>query len=346
MINKIEAIKKKAIEEIDKAKNIELLAKIWRKYFGRKNGELSNILRDIKNIPKNRRKEVGSFANKSKLIIENNIASKKQELSLSTKSSLIDKIDITLPGKNIDFGHLHPITQIRRKVSEIFSSMGFEILEGYELETDYYNFEALNIPAGHPARDMWDTFWLSEDKNSKKKDKFLLRTHTSPMQARVMEKKDPPLRVIVPGRCFRPEATDASHEHTFYQLEGFVVDEDITISNLIYTLRSFLSSLFKESIEVRLRPGYFPFVEPGFELDFQCVFCKGRGCSVCKKTGWVELIPCGMIHPKVFEHAGYKKGKYTGFAFGAGLDRVVMMKARIDDIRWFHKGDLRFIKQF
>ena len=233
---------------------------------------------------------------------------------------------------------------MREKVVDIFYSMGFDILQGHELETDYYNFEALNIPSGHPARDMWDTFYIKQ--KILKKYKPLLRTHTSAMQVRVMEKSKPPLKICVIGKCFRHEATDVSHEHTLYQIEGFVVDKKISVANLIYTLQEFLNILFKQDVKIRVRPSYFPFTEPSFEIDFSCLKCNGRGCSICSNTGWVEILGCGMIHPNVFKAAGYAKGVYTGFAFGIGLDRLVMMKHKIDDIRWFHSSDLRFLHQF
>ena len=350
MTDQIKQLKENAEKEISQTKDMSCLDKIWRKYLGRQNGQLTKVLRGIKNLPISEKPKIGTLANQVKVEIEKSINQRKRQLQtinnqqsrfIGGQASISNQLDFTLPGKKTEFGHLHALTQARYKVAEIFSSMGFEILQGPELETDYYNFEALNIPEGHPARDMFDTFYIKSAKGDK-----LLRTHTSPMQVRVMEKRMPPLRVIIPGRCFRHEATDASHDHTFYQVEGFVVDKEISVANLIYTLKSFLNALFKREVKVRLRPGYFPFVEPGFELDFRCVFCEGKGCSVCKQTGWLELIPCGMVHPKVFEYVGYPKDVYTGFAFGAGLDRIVMMKHRIDDIRLLHSGDLRFIRQF
>ena len=216
--------------------------------------------------------------------------------------------------------------------------MGFQVLDGPEPETDYYNFEALNIPPHHPARDMQDTFW-TEDGN-------LLRTHTSAIQVRGMEKMEPPFKVIGPGRVFRYESTDASHENTFYQVEGMMVDRDISVSNLIYVMKKLLSEIFQRDVHVRLRPGYFPFVEPGFELDINCLICGGSGCSVCKQSGWVELLPCGLVHPNVLKHGGIDPEKWSGFAFGLGLNRLIMMKYGINDIRHFLSGDIRFVKQF
>ena len=340
MIEQIKQLRNKALEQINQNKNAADLDKIWRQYLGRQNGELTKVLRGLKDLSTDKKQKAGSLANQVKQEINQAIKDKKQALSGLDSKAQGEALDFTLPGEKMEFGHLHPLTRAKQQVAEIFSSMGFEILEGPELETDYYNFEALNIPAGHPARDMWDTFYIKSKKGE------LLRTHTSPMQVRVMEKKKPPLKVCVIGKCFRHEATDASHEHALYQVEGFAVDKEISVANLIYTLKTFLNALFKTKVRIRLRPSYFPFTEPSFEVDFACLNCKGKGCPVCSQTGWVEILGSGMIHPKVFEYAGYPKNTYTGFAFGIGLDRLVMMKHKIDDIRWFHSGDLRFIRQF
>jgi len=340
MIEEIKQLKSKALEQIDQVKNGADLDKVWRQYLGRQNGELTKVLRGLKDLPANEKPKVGTLANQVKQEIDQAIDNKKRELSSSGSKVKGAALDFTLPGKKIELGHLHPLTQGKQMVADIFSSMGFEVLEGPELETDYYNFEALNIPKGHPARDMWDTFYIKSKKGE------LLRTHTSPMQIRVMEKRKPPLKVCVIGKCFRHEATDASHEHTLYQIEGFAVDKEISVANLIYTLKTFLNALFKTEVKIRLRPSYFPFTEPSFEVDFACLNCKGKGCPVCSQTGWVEILGSGMIHPEVFKHAGYTHGKYTGFAFGVGLDRLIMMKHKIDDIRLLHSGDLRFIRQF
>ncbi len=356
MEDQIQQLKENALKKVAEAKDSAFLEIVWRKYLGRKDGQLNKILRGIKDLSAEEKPKIGGLANQAREEIEEKIEEKRHELAGSGQSAAGEDIDITLPGKKPEIGHLHPHTQLRAEVARIFCSMGFEILEGKELETDYYNFEAINIPEGHPARDMWDTFWIRQKKNkgkntksgkrNKDEGKLLLRTHTSAMQVRVMEKQKPPLRVCVIGKCFRHEATDASHEHTLYQIEGFVVDKEITVANLIYTLKNFLDALFGQSVRVRLRPSYFPFTEPSFEMDFACLNCGGKGCPACSQTGWVEILGCGMINPKVYESAGYPKGAYTGFAFGVGLDRLAMMKHKIDDIRWFHSGDLRFIKQF
>lgn len=249
-----------------------------------------------------------------------------------------------LPGKLVPAGHIHPLRLVQTELVEVFRSMSFAVYEGNELETEEYCFEFLNIPASHPARDLQDTFYIDRLRPDGLKE--VMRTHTSNMQVRLMQQVQPPLRVIVPGRVFRNEAMDAGHEHTFYQMEGFVVDKNISIANLTYMLRLAMSSLLKAEVNIRLRPGYFPYVEPGFEVDCSCTNCQAQGCSVCKQTGWVELLGCGMIHPNVFKAVGYPADIYTGFAFGLGLNRLAMLKYGINDIRHFMENDLRFLRQF
>lgn len=379
LIQQIEDIKQTALMEIKAAQDssdIQLKDEIFQKYLGRKQGKLNSILKRLKDLPVEQRPKIGEIANLARKEIEETLESVSGEGSSALsglagdrgKSSFQDwsKIDLSLPGdKKIETGHYHPLTQMKDKVVEVFRSMGFEILEGREMENDYYNFTALNIPEDHPARDMWDTFWIKhnsklsskrtdKDNNDQGKggeEKKLLRTHTSGMQVRIMEKRTLPLKVCLIGKCFRHEATDASHEHTLYQIEGIVIDKQITIANLIHILKSFLDELFGQAVKIRLRPSYFPFTEPSYEVDFGCLNCNGKGCPVCQQSGWVEILGCGMIHPKVFESANRKLGNYppgeqTGFAFGIGLDRLAMMKYQVDNIRWFHSGDLRFIKQF
>jgi len=248
------------------------------------------------------------------------------------------KFDITVPGERIIGGHLHPLTLVRRKIEEIFQAMGFSIVEGPEVETEWYNFDALNIPKDHPARDVWDTFYLKKG--------GLLRTHTSPVQVRYMQKHQPPFRIIVPGRIFRHEATDASHEINFYQVEGLMVGKEISASNFKAIIQEFLSRFFDKRIAIRLRPSFFPFTEPSFEVDIKCLVCGGRGCSVCSRTCWLELIGAGMVHPNVLKAGGINPRNWQGFAFGLGMDRLAMMKYKIDDIRLFYSGDLRFLQQF
>ncbi len=339
LIKKIKNIKSQALKKIKKAKNQKELEEVWRNVLGRKNGDLNNILKSIKDLPKDKRPKIGALANKTKSEIEKEV--QKQKNSLSQKSSQTStNFDPTLPSKSLNYGHLNPLTKVKRKVENIFSSMGYTIEQGPELEKDYYNFEALNIPKGHPARDSQDTFFIKDHPN------LVMRTQTSAAQVRIMEKQNPPFRCIVPGRCFRHEARDASHEHTFFQVEGMVIDKNISVANLIYTLKSFLSIFFKKEAKVRLRPGFFPFTEPSFELDFNCPFCQGKGCSVCQQTGWIELIPCGMVHPNVLKSGNINSKKWNGFAFGLGMDRLAMLQYKIHDIRLFRKGDLRFVKQF
>jgi phenylalanyl-tRNA synthetase alpha chain len=250
-----------------------------------------------------------------------------------------------LPGEKIESGHLHPITIVRQELEDLFSSLGFMILDGPELESDYYNFEALNIPKHHPARDMQDTFYI-DHKNAAGEFDLVLRTHTSPMQVRAMQKYGAPLRCVVPGRVFRNEATDACHEHTLYQLEGLMIDKNISIANLIAVVKEMLSGMFKQEIKTRVRPGYFPFVEPGIEFDMGCLVCHGQKCPSCKHSGWVEMMGAGMVHPNVLKAGGIDPNVYSGFAFGMGIDRLVMMKYGINDIRHFEGGDLRFLQQF
>jgi len=253
--------------------------------------------------------------------------------------------DPTIPGEKITGGSLHPLTLVQRDLEKIFSSMGFMILDGPELESDYYNFEALNIPKTHPARDMQDTFFIDK-KNKDNEYDLVMRTQTSPMQIRAMEEYGAPLRAVVIGKTFRNEATDVSHEHSFHQIEGLMIGENISLANLKAVLKEMLSSIYQQEIDVRIRPGYFPFVEPGLEVDMSCTFCKGTGCSICKKTGWVEMLGAGLVHPNVLRAGGIDSKKYSGFAFGTGIERLAMLKYGINDIRLFHGGDLHFLKQF
>ncbi|MFH0819135.1 MAG: phenylalanine--tRNA ligase subunit alpha [Patescibacteria group bacterium] len=332
-------IKQEITDAIKNVKDSGTLEELKNKYLSRKNGKLTILLKGLKDLTLDQKKEIGQFANTVKKDVSLIIETAKQNIENHSTNQSQD-FDVSLPGKKINTGTIHPLTQIRLEVEKVFKSMGFKVYEGEELVSDFYNFESLNIPSDHPARDMQDTFFIKDHPDK------VMRTHTSAMQVKIMENNKPPLKVIVPGRVFRNEATDASHEHTFHQVEGFVVGENISIANLVWTQKKLLSAIFGKEVKVRLRPGYFPFVEPGFELDCSCLICGGNGCPVCKQSGWVELIPCGMIHPKVFESAGYPKGKYSGFAFGMGWSRLAMMKYGIDDIRLFMSGDLKFLKQF
>ena len=307
---------------------------------GRKEGALTLIGKEMGKLPPEDRKRVGALLNAAKQKIEEALDLKKRQFAGAEQQARLDAewIDLTLPAPGPRRGHLHPITQIQRELEDLFVSLGFTVLDGPEVETEHHNFDALNIPPDHPARDMQDTFWLDGG--------HLLRTHTSPVQVRGMEKLGPPLRMIAPGRVFRNESIDASHEHTFYQLEGMMVDRDISVAHLLYFMRTLLTAIFKREVTVRLRPGYFPFVEPGFELDIQCLICGGPGCPVCKQSGWVELLPCGLVHPNVLRMSRIDPDQWNGFAFGLGLTRLVMMRYGIDDIRHLQGGDLRFLEQF
>lgn len=307
------------------------------KYLGRKSGALTLVLKSLGNLPVEERKIVGSEANVLRQELEVSLAQIKQNLIASDSNATVT--DLSLPGIAPAQGHLHPLTLVTEELISIFSTMGFMVYEGPELENEFYNFEALNIPANHPARDIQDTFFIKDGKR-------VMRTQTSNMQVRLMEQFQPPLRCIIPGRVFRNEATDASHEHTFYQLEGFVVDEHISIGHLIGTLRKLFSEFYKKPVKIRLRPGYFPFTEPSYEPDMSCTFCDQKGCKVCKYTGWIEMGGSGMIHPNVLKAAGYEAGKYTGFAFGMGINRLAMLKYSINDIRYLMENDLKFLEQF
>jgi phenylalanyl-tRNA synthetase alpha chain len=306
---------------------------------GRK-GTLAQASKQMGKLAPEERARIGKLLNAAKETLETALETRKAVFDRQALAARLDAewIDLTLPAPGPRPGSLHPITQVQMEIEDLFTSMGFAVLGGPEVETEYHNFDALNIPADHPARDMQDTFWL--------KDGSLLRTHTSPVQVRGMERLGPPLRMIAPGRVFRNEEVDASHEHTFYQLEGMMIDRDVSVANLIYFMKTLLSNIFGREVTVRLRPGYFPFVEPGFELDIQCLICGGTGCQVCKYGGWVELLPCGLVNPNVLRMSGIDPEKWNGFAFGLGLTRLAMMRYAIDDIRHLQGGDLRFLKQF
>ena len=337
----IKALKIEAKKEINSAQNLKDLDNAYKKYLGKK-GELTRILRSLKNFSEKERKNQGKLANQIKRDLELIIQKRKKEIIQNTKYKIQNTgIDITIPGKKPLIGHLHPITQVQRQVEEIFQNMGFSVVEGPEVETEWYAFDALNIPKNHPARDAWDTLWLKPQNQ-----KLLLRPHTSPVQIHYMEKHQPPFRIIAPGKVFRHEATDASHEVQFYQVEGLMVGKDISVANFKAVAKEFFSRFFNKKITIRMRPGFFPFTEPSFEIDINCVNCGGKGCSVCKRTGWLELWPGGMVHSNVLKAVGLNPKFWQGFAFGMGLDRLVMMKHKINDIRLFHSGDLRFLQQF
>ena len=317
----------------------EELEAIRVEVLGRK-GRLAEVSKDMGKLSPEQRGVVGKLLNAAKQTLESALTARKTAFEQAALAARLDRewLDLTAPAAGAGLGSLHPLTQIQAEIEDLFVSLGFTVLDGPEVETEFNNFDALNIPPDHPARDMQDTFWLSNG--------LLLRTHTSPVQVRGMKKLGPPLRMIAPGRVFRNEEVDASHEHTFYQLEGMMVDKDVSVAHLIYFMKTLLSAIFKRDVTVRLRPGYFPFVEPGFELDIQCLICQGAGCPVCKQSGWVELLPCGLVHPNVLRLGGIDPEEYSGFAFGLGLTRLVMMRYAIDDIRQLQGGDLRFLTQF
>ncbi len=337
MIETLKQLQEQATKELNAVASIEELDELVVKYFGRKQGKLTHILRSLKNLDEKQRKILGRDANEVKIEIWKLLDARRQVIKNLGKKEFVD---LTAEGQKPKLGHLHPITQIRREIEKVFRQMGFAVMEGPEIESDYYNFEALNIPKDHPSRDMFDTFYIKDAKN------LVLRTHTSPMQARIMEKHKPPFAVIIPGKTYRNEATDARHEHTFYQIEGLMVGEGISLAHLKSVLSDMLKALFDDSIKIQFRPSYFPFTEPSLEVLMSCVFCKMKGCSVCSQTGWLEVLGAGMVHPKVFEYAGYPKDKYTGFAFGLGIMRFAMLKYNIPDIRMFHQNDQRFLNQF
>lgn len=317
-----------------------------------KSGPLSEVMASLRQASVEDKKLIGPVVNDIKNQAAQLVDQKLEEIELSAinKKLAENKIDISdrVSIRDGGFKHagLHPVTQIQREIEDVFLSMGFEILDGPHVEDEFHNFEALNIPADHPARDMQDTFWFHSDTAHSDGKKYLLRTHTSTVQVHGMMSRKPPFRFIAPGKVFRCERTDASHEMCFHQLEGMMVGKDISVANLIYFMKAILREIFKKEVEVRLRPGFFPFVEPGFELDIRCLICSGQGCSVCKQVGWVELLPCGMVHPNVLKAGGIDPKEWNGFAFGLGLDRLIMMRYGIEDIRHLHSGDLRFVSQF
>lgn len=334
----LRSLRQSFLEEVSAVSETAELHQLKIKYTGRK-GLVTAQLKALSLVSPAERPAFGKTVNELKDFVERTIEEKESSLKDIEKEKrlLAEKIDITLPGKSAKPGTFHPLNQVLEEIKDIFVSMGFGIEEGPEIELDYYNFEALNIPRHHPARDMQDTFYVSDD--------VVLRTHTSPVQVRVMEKKTPPLKIIAPGKVYRCDA-DISHTPMFHQVEGLMVDEGISFSDLKGVLELFIHSFFGKDTPVRFRPSYFPFTEPSAEVDIGCIFCAGKGCRVCKTTGWLEVMGCGMVNPKVFEMSGYATDAYTGFAFGMGVERLTMLKYSIDDIRLFYENDLRFLRQF
>lgn len=334
--SELEKIRNEFEGALMRAGSLKDIEDIKVKYLGRK-GDLTGILKAVATLPKEERREAGKQAN----LLKNELTEKLGTFTSGKKTEMSDKreaLDVTMPGISSSRGTLHPLTQVMEKINDIFVSLGFSIAEGPEIESEFYNFEALNIPLDHPSRDAFDTFYVDE--------KHLLRSHTSNVQIHVMEKKDPPVQVIMPGRVYRPDAVDASHSFMFHQVEGLMVDKDVTFADLKGVLSVFCKSIFGENIKMRLRPHFFPFTEPSAEVDISCIICGGKGCRVCSGNGWLEILGAGMVNPKVFKSVGYDPDKYTGFAFGMGVERIAMLLYGIEDIRLFYENDVRFLKQF
>lgn len=339
MKQELEAIREKAERELKQAGDRQALENLRVRYLGKK-GELTAILKQMGGLAADERPVIGQLANRIRARIEEDLLSRAAELREQETAKRLEReaLDVTMPGKRRELGSKHPLSIELDEIKEIFVGMGFEIVEGPEVEYDYYNFEALNMPKDHPARDTQDTFYIN--------DNILLRTQTSPVQVRVMEKQKPPIRIISPGRVYRSDAVDATHSPLFHQIEGLVVDRGVTFSNLKGTLETVIRRMYGEDSVVRFRPHHFPFTEPSAEVDVQCFACHGKGCRLCKGEGWIEILGCGMVHPKVLSNCGIDPEVYTGFAFGMGLERLVMRKYHIDDMRLFHENDVRFLKQF
>jgi phenylalanyl-tRNA synthetase alpha chain len=341
MQERLQELQAEALEKIEQTVNLKELNDIRGAYLGKK-GPITEVLRGMGKLSAEERPVMGALVNEVREVIAVNIEAKQQKLEEAEINEKLasEKIDVTLPGRPIKVGNHHALTKIIEEVEDLFIGMGYTVAEGPEVETDYYNFEALNLPKGHPARDMQDSFYIT--------DEILLRTHTSPMQARTMEMKQGkgPVKIICPGKVYRRDNDDATHSHQFMQIEGLVVDENIRMSDLKGTLDIFAKKMFGEDREIRLRPSFFPFTEPSVEVDISCKICGGKGCSVCKGTGWIEVLGAGMVHPNVLEMAGYDSKKYTGFAFGIGAERIAMLKYGVDDIRHYYTNDIRFLKQF
>ncbi len=335
MDTNIEDIHRSGLDDLKAARTSKEVQDLIVRYLGRK-GILTQFLRNISQLPAEQRPAAGKRANELKGILEREFktAIKKFE---SADSDNLDRIDVSLPGRPLTTGYLHPITQVNDQICDIFSSLGFDIAEGPEVESDYYNFEALNFPKDHPARDMQDTFFVNDD--------VVLRTHTSPLQIRTMEKQPPPVRIICPGKVYRCDS-DLTHTPMFHQVEGLLVDENISFGDLKGVLTTFVHQMFDDQTSLRFRPSFFPFTEPSAEVDILCVMCRGKGCRVCSRTGWLEILGSGMVHPALYENVGYDADRYTGFAFGMGVERIAMLKYGIDDIRKFFENDLRFLEQF
>lgn len=339
MKEQLNSIRMQAEQELSDVGTITELENVRVKYLGKK-GELTSVLRGMGSLSSEERPVIGQLANEVRASIEARLEEVKRELTKKERSQKMEKevIDVTMPGKSKMLGKKHPLSIVIDEIKDVFIGMGYEIAEGPEIELDYYNFEALNIPKNHPARDVQDTFYINNN--------ILLRTQTSPVQIRVMENKKPPIKIICPGRVYRSDAVDATHSPIFHQVEGLVVDKGVTMGDLVGTLRLFAKSLFGEKTEIRLRPHHFPFTEPSAEVDVSCWTCGGSGCRVCKNEGWIEILGAGMVHPKVLEVCGIDSEIYSGFAFGLGAERTAMGRFNIDDLRLLYENDIRFLRQF
>jgi phenylalanyl-tRNA synthetase alpha chain len=341
MKDRLKELQQEAIAKVETANDLKALNDVRVEYLGKK-GPITEVLRGMGKLSAEERPLMGALVNEVRESITEKIAEKQAELEKAEveKKLASETIDVTLPGRPVKVGNHHPLTAVIEEIEDLFLGMGYSIAEGPEVEKDYYNFEALNLPKGHPARDMQDSFYITEE--------ILLRTHTSPVQARTMEKHKGkgPVKIICPGKVYRRDNDDATHSHQFMQIEGLVIDENIRMSDLKGTLEVFAKKMFGEDREIRLRPSFFPFTEPSVEMDISCFICSGKGCNVCKKTGWIEILGAGMVHPNVLEMAGFDSKKYTGFAFGMGPERIAMLKYGIDDIRHFYTNDMRFVNQF
>ena len=335
----LEAIRRAAIERLDAAKDLKSLDELRVALLGKK-GELTAILKQMGKLTPEERPVIGQLANEVRADIEKELETRMAAVKQAMQDARLEaeRLDVTLPGKKPLLGKKHPLTLVLDELKDIFLGMGFDVVQGPEVELDYYNFEALNIPKNHPARDTQDTFYIT--------DNILLRTQTSGMQVRVMEEKKPPIRVIAPGRVYRSDAVDATHSPVFHQIEGLVVDKGVTMGDLKGTLEIFVKKLYGEDAQVRFRPHHFPFTEPSAEMDVMCFNCHGEGCRLCKNEGWIEILGCGMVHPKVLRGCGIDPEEYSGFAFGIGLERIVMRNFNIDDLRLFYENDMRFLDQF
>jgi len=331
----IDQIYQEAIQELEAPADPLSIQDVSVRYLGRK-GIITQFLRNVSKLPADQRPAAGKKANEVKNLLDAACKEALQKLETAVKKAK-QGLDVSLPGRPVPSGSLHPLTQINQRICDIFTKMGFEIAEGPEVELDYYNFEALNFPKDHPARDMQDTLFVSDD--------IVLRTHTSPLQIRTMEKQPPPVRIIMPGKVYRCDS-DLTHTPMFNQVEGLLVDENISFGDLKGTLTAFVHQMFDEQTSLRFRPSFFPFTEPSAEVDILCVMCRGQGCRVCSQTGWLEILGSGMVHPALYENVGYDADRYTGFAFGMGVERIAMLKYGIDDIRKFFENDLRFLNQF